>query len=162
MLRAGELQDSSLAGRRIALMPQVTVASPAYLARHGEPAGLEDLDAHWAVNYQSSATGRAMTMDFLVDGRSVQPRAAVSVSGAELYTGAALAGLGLIQVPRYRVARGAGGRPAQVVLPHLPPAPMPVSVLYPQNRQVSARVRVFTQWLAQRFEAAFGADMPVR
>ena len=47
-------------------------------------------------------------------------------------------------------------------LPHLPPAPMPVSVLYPQNRQVSARVRVFTQWLAQRFEAAFGADMPVR
>ena len=77
VLRAGELQDSSLAGRRIALMPQVTVASPAYLARHGEPAGLEDLDAHWAVNYQSSATGRAMTMDFLVDGRSVQaaPRA---------------------------------------------------------------------------------------
>ena len=72
VLRAGELQDSSLAGRRIALMPQVTVASPAYLARHGEPAGLEDLDAHWAVNYQSSATGRAMTMDFLVDGRSVQ------------------------------------------------------------------------------------------
>ena len=57
---------------------------------------------------------------------------------------------------------GAGGRPAAVVLPHLPPAPMPVSVLYPQNRQVSARVRVFTQWLAQRFEAAFGADMPVR
>ena len=56
VLRAGELQDSSLAGRRIALMPQVTVASPAYLARHGEPAGLEDLDAHWAVNYQSSAT----------------------------------------------------------------------------------------------------------
>ena len=91
VLRAGELQDSSLAGR-IALMPQVTVASPAYLARHGEPAGLEDLDAHWAVNYQSSATGRAMTMDFLVDGRSVQPRAAVSVSGAELYTGAAWPG----------------------------------------------------------------------
>ena len=157
VLRAGELQDSSLAGRRIALMPQVTVASPAYLARHGEPAGLEDLDAHWAVNYQSSATGRAMTMDFLVDGRSVQ----VSVSGPSC-TGAALAGLGLIQVPRYRVARELADGQLKVVLPHLPPAPMPVSVLYPQNRQVSARVRVFTQWLAQRFEAAFGADMPVR
>ena len=85
--------------------------------------------------------------------------AAVSVSGAELYTGAALAGLGLIQVPRYRVALADG---QLKVVPHLPPAPMPVSVLYPQNRQVSARVRVFTQWLAQRFEAAFGADMPVR
>lgn len=164
VLRAGELQDSSLAGRRIALMPQVTVASPAYLARCGEPAGLEDLSAHWAVNFQSSATGRALAMDFLVEGRSVQvtPRAAVSVSGAELYTGAALAGLGLIQVPRYRVERELADGQLKVVLPRLPPAPMPVSVLYPQNRQVSARVRVFTQWLAQLFEAAFGADGPDR
>ena len=76
--------------------------------------------------------------------------------------GRGLAGLGLIQVPRYRVARELADGQLKVVLPHLPPAPMPVSVLYPQNRQVSARVRVFTQWLAQRFEAAFGADMPVR
>ena len=46
-----------------------------------------------------------------------------------------------------------------------PPAPMPVSVLYPQNRQVSARVRVFSQWLAEIFGQAFGPagqTMPVR
>ena len=162
VLRAGELQDSSLAGRRIALMPQVTVASPAYLARHGEPAGLEDLDAHWAVNYQSSATGRAMTMDFLVDGRSVQ-----AARGGQRERGRAVHGRGAGRAgidPGAALPRGAELADGQlkVVLPHLPPAPMPVSVLYPQNRQVSARVRVFTQWLAQRFEAAFGADMPVR
>ena len=161
VLRAGELQDSSLAGRRIALMPQVTVASPAYLARHGEPAGLEDLDAHWAVNYQSSATGRAMTMDFLVDGRSVRRARGQRERGRAVHgRGAGRAGIDPgAALPR---GAGAGGRPAQGRVPHLPPAPMPVSVLYPQNRQVSARVRVFTQWLAQRFEAAFGADMPVR
>lgn len=164
VLRAGALQDSSLVGRQIALMPQVTVASPAYLARLGEPASLEDLAGHRAVDYISSATGRGVPLDFMVDGRNVlvRPGAAVSVTGAELYTSAALAGLGLVQVPRYRVERELAAGHLRIVLPKMPPAPMPVSVLYPQNRQVSARVRVFTQWLADVFANAFDQTMPVR
>nr|WP_314357118.1 LysR family transcriptional regulator [uncultured Achromobacter sp.] len=164
VLRAGALQDSSLAGRQIALMPQVTVASPAYLARFGTPARLDDLAHHRAVDYVSSASGRAIALDFMVDGRRVtaRPASVVSVTGAELYTSAALAGLGLVQVPRYRVERELAAGHLRIVLPHLPPAPMPVSVLYPQNRQVSARVRVFTQWLVQVFATAFDQTMPVR
>ena len=145
-------------------MPQVTVASPAYLARHGEPTRLEDLEGHRAVDYLSSATGRGLPLDFTVEGRNVQlrPRASVSVTGAELYTGAALAGLGLIQVPRYRIERELAAGELRIVLPDMPPAPMPVSVLYPQNRQVSARVRVFTQWLAEVIAPAFAQTIPVR
>jgi len=164
VLRAGVLQDSTLAGRQIAQMPQVTVASPAYLARHGVPASLQELERHRAVDYVSSATGRAVPLDFMVEGRSVQvrPRSVVSVTGAELYTSAALAGLGLAQVPRYRIERELAAGHLRIVLHHAPPAPMPVSVLYPQNRQVSARVRVFTQWLAGVFAAAFDQTRPVR
>ncbi len=164
VLRTGALQDSSLAGRQIALMPQVTVASPAYLERYGEPRRLEDLEGHRAVDYLSSATGRSLPLDFTVDGKNVQvrPRAVVSVTGAELYTGAALAGLGLAQVPRYRVERELAAGQLKIVLPDAPPAPMPVSVLYPQNRQVSARVRVFTQWLAEVIAAGLAQTMPVR
>lgn len=164
VLRAGALQDSSLVGRQIALMPQVTVASPAYLARFGTPASLDALQGHRAVDYLSSATGRSMPLDFMVDGRRVlvRPASVISVTGAELYTGAALAGLGLAQVPRYRVERELAAGHLRIVLPQAPPAPMPVSVLYPQNRQVSARVRVFTQWLADVFATAFDQTMPVR
>ncbi|WP_447919197.1 LysR family transcriptional regulator [Achromobacter aegrifaciens] len=164
VLRSGTLQDSSLAGRQIALMPQVTVASPAYLERFGEPLRLEDLERHRAVDYLSSATGRSLPLDFMVDGKNVQvrPRAVVSVTGAELYTSAALAGLGLVQVPRYRVERELAAGELRIVLPGAPPAPMPVSVLYPQNRQVSARVRVFTQWLAEIIAAGLAQTMPVR
>nr|WP_315846609.1 LysR family transcriptional regulator [uncultured Achromobacter sp.] len=164
VLRAGALQDSSLVGRQIALMPQVTVASPAYLARFGTPASVEDLAGHRAVDYLSSATGRSLALDFIVDGRNVlvRPASVISVTGAELYTGAALAGLGLAQVPRYRVERELAAGHLRIVLPKAPPAPMPVSVLYPQNRQVSARVRVFTQWLADVFATAFDQTMPVR
>lgn len=164
VLRAGVLQDSSLIARQIALMPQVTVASPAYLARHGEPASLDDLANHLAVDYLSSATGRAIALDFMVDGRNVlvRPASVLSVTGAELYTSAALAGLGLVQVPRYRIERELAAGHLKIVLPGMPPAPMPVSVVYPQNRQVSARVRVFTQWLAEVFATAFDQTMPVR
>jgi DNA-binding transcriptional LysR family regulator len=164
VLRAGALQDSSLVGRQIALMPQVTVASPAYLARFGTPASVDDLAGHRAVDYLSSATGRSIALDFMIDGRNVlvRPGSVISVTGAELYTGAALAGLGLAQVPRYRVERELAAGHLRIVLPKAPPAPMPVSVLYPQNRQVSARVRVFTQWLADVFATAFDQTMPVR
>lgn len=154
VLRAGTLPDSSLIARRVALMEQVTVASPGYLKRHGMPQDLDALRSHIAVDYISSATGRAMPLDFLVEGELVQvrPRSIVSVTGADLYTGAALTGLGLVQVPRYRIAAELAQDRLRIVLPHLPPPPIPVSVLYPQNRQMSARVRVFVQWLAERFK----------
>ena len=116
------------------------------------------------MDYLSSATGRSLPLDFTVDGKNLQvrPRAVVSVTGAELYTSAALAGLGLVQVPRYRVERELAAGELKIVLPGAPPAPMPVSVLYPQNRQVSARVRVFTQWLAEVIAAGLAQTMPVR
>ncbi|MGF6410363.1 LysR family transcriptional regulator [Paraburkholderia sp. MM5482-R1] len=154
VLRAGVLQDSSMVGRRVAQLQQVTVASPAYLATYGEPADPDALSTHRAVNYVSSATGKPVPLEFRVDGRDaalVLP-SAVSVSGAELYTGAALAGLGIVQVPRYRVDGELAAGRLRVILADYPPPPMPVSVLYPQNRQLSSRVRVFAQWLREIFE----------
>lgn len=155
VLRAGNLQDSSMIGRQIALLEQVTVASPGYLERHGEPADLEALAAHRAVNYVSSATGKAIPLEFTRDGRvtAVQLPAIVSVTGADLYAGAAIAGLGLVQVPRYRVATELEAGRLKVVLADCPPPPMPVSVLYSQNRQLSSRVRVFAHWLREIFAA---------
>ncbi|MGF6956288.1 LysR family transcriptional regulator [Paraburkholderia youngii] len=154
VLRAGVLQDSSMVGRRVAQLQQVTVASPAYLAAYGEPADPGALSTHRAVNYVSSATGKPLPLEFRVDGRDtalVLP-SAVSVSGAELYAGAAIAGLGIVQVPRYRVDDELAAGRLRVILADYPPPPMPVSVLYPQNRQLSSRVRVFAQWLREIFE----------
>lgn len=159
VLRAGTLQDSSMIGMQVAQMEQVTVASPAYLARHGDPTDLDALRTHLAVNYVSSATGRTAGMDFTVNGTVVEIKldAVVTVSGADLYTGAALTGLGLVQVPRYRIETELAQGRLKIVLPGFPPPPMPVSVLYPHNRQLSARVRAFSQWLRRCFEGMPGA-----
>jgi len=76
------------------------------------------------------------------------------VSGAEIYVASAIAGMGIIQVPRYRVAQQLDQGTLQVVLPQYPPPSMPVSVLYPHNRHMSARVRVFVDWVGGCFETA--------
>jgi DNA-binding transcriptional LysR family regulator len=153
VLRAGTLQDSSMIGRRVALLEQVTVASPAYLSRAGVPDDLEALASHRAVNYLSSATGRVLPLEFTIgdDIEAIELQAAVSVTGVELYTQAALAGLGIVQVPRYHVDDALADGRLRIVLPDLPPPPMPISVLYPHNRQLSARVRVFAEWLSELF-----------
>ena len=152
-LRAGVLRDSSLVGRQIALMEQVTVASPNYLARYGEPRSITELGQHFAVNYISSATGKAMPMEFLVSGKLIDLHmpSMISVTGTDLYTGTSSAGAGLIQVPRYRIEDELTDGRLKIVLADTPPPPMPVSVIYLHNRQLSPRVRLFTQWLAELF-----------
>lgn len=153
VLRAGNLQDSSMVARRVADLEQVTCASPAYFKRRGIPKTLDDLKGHCAVNYVSSATGKPIPLEFVVDGdiKLIILPARVSVSGADIYADSAIAGLGLIQVPRYRIAEQLATGALRVVLADRPPPPLPVSVLYPQSRQLSPRVRVFADWLKGRF-----------
>ena len=155
VLRAGQLHDSSMVARRAADLPQVTVASPAYLERFGTPHTLADLAQHQSVHYVSTATGRPYPLEFQTpDGLQLAtPPAIVSVTGADAYTAAALSGLGLVQVPRYRIAQELAAGLLREVLPTLPPPPMPVSVLYPRQRQLSPRVRVFANWLVARFQS---------
>jgi DNA-binding transcriptional LysR family regulator len=62
--------------------------------------------------------------------------------------------LGLVQVPRYRVREQLANGELCVVLADQPPPPMPVSVLYPQSRQLALRVRAFADWLVQAFADA--------
>jgi DNA-binding transcriptional LysR family regulator len=156
VLRAGILPDSSLVGRQIAESEQVTLASPAYLERHGSPQTLDDLSAHRMVGYTASANGQPYSLDFMVDGRrrEVDLPYDLTLRGAELYTAAGLAGFGLIQVPRYRVAHQIKSGELVVILDQFQPAPMPVSVLFPDNRNMAPRVRVFVDWLAKVFQDA--------
>src|SRR5450830_140025 len=150
VLRAGEPRDSSLVIRRVARLQQVTVASPAYLKRHGVPASLEEVAGHQAVNYFSSVSGRILPFDFLADGKahSITLPGQVAVSHAEAYVSCCEGGLGLVQLPRYHVQQQlAAGRLVEVMAA-LRPAPMAVSILYPHQRQLSRRVRVLVDWMA--------------
>ena len=153
VVRVGVLQNSDLVARRLALLEEVTCASPAYLRQRGKPTSPERLEGHSMVGFRSSATGTLIPLEFTVDGalRMVSLPATLSLNGAESFVAAARLGLGLIQVPRYHIEEDLRrGRLVQV-LRKFPPSPSPVSVLYPHSRQLSPRVRVFIEWLAKAF-----------
>jgi DNA-binding transcriptional LysR family regulator len=153
VLRAGTLGDSTLIGKRVANLRQITCASPAYLRLHGEPTNLDDLKNHRAVNYVSRTTAKLFPFQFMVEGelREVAIEGAVSVFGAQIYAASAIAGLGLIQCPHYRMEAQIAQGLVKEILTDTPPPPMPVSVLYPHNRHMSPRVRVFVDWLGEVF-----------
>lgn len=153
VLRVGTPRDSSMIGRKIAELPQATLASPDYLARHGTPTTLAELEGHRMIGFVSSATGALLPMDFEVDGerRLVTLPTSLTVTAAETMWAAARLGLGLIQVPRYRLGPDLAAGTLVEVLPQFPPEILPVSVLYPHNRQLSPRVRVFIDWVTRQF-----------
>jgi DNA-binding transcriptional LysR family regulator len=162
VLRVGELQDSGMIARRVALLSEATAASPAYLARHGTPTTPDELDGHRMIGFVSSVTGNFFPLCFTVGDtlRRVTLPATVSVVGAETNIAAARLGLGIIQVPRYHLEADFSTGTLVEILPDYPSAPLPVSVLYPHSRQLSPRVRVFIEWLTREF-TKHGASMPI-
>jgi DNA-binding transcriptional LysR family regulator len=158
VLRVGELRDSSMVGRRVASLRQVTCASAAYLDKQGTPATLDDLttQGHRAVNFFSPTSGKPFPFDFIVDGveRSISLPGSVAVSSAEAYAACCANDLGLVQLPRYHVARQLDSGVFREVLGAWRPKPMQVSVLYPHARQLSPRVRVFVDWISDVMSAA--------
>ena len=82
--------------------------------------------------------------------RTLQLRGSATVSHADAYVVCCEAGLGFVQLPRYHVERQLAAGTLREVLSEFRPAPMPVSVLYPHHRQLSPRVRVFVDWVADQ------------
>lgn len=153
VIRGGHLPDSSMIARRIGSMKMVQVASPDYLERYGVPTTLADLEHHVCVNYFSNRTGKTIDMSFLIEGQSVDiPMfSKVSVNDGEAYVTASLMGLGLVQPPRFMVRELLKAGALCEVLPEFESEAMPISVMYPQNRHLSQKVRVFVDWIVELF-----------
>ncbi|MCX8281982.1 LysR family transcriptional regulator [Phyllobacterium sp. 0TCS1.6C] len=153
VLRVGELQDSEMVARRLTVLREATCASPAYCQSRGAPQRIEDLAGHAMIGFRSSATGAIMPLEFSVEGtlRTVTLPVAMTVTGAETYFAAALAGLGIIQAPRYRLEKYFNSGELVPLLPDYPPSPSQVSLLYPRSKQLSPRLRVFMDWMVEVF-----------
>lgn len=153
VIRAGELKDSDMVARSLGQLEEITCASPDYLQRVGTPNTLEDLQRHQMIGYRSTATGGLLPLVFNVEGKvhSMTLPTTLSVTGAESMKEAARRGLGIIQVPKYGLTEDLQTGALVQILPQFPPGSMQVSLLYPRNRQLSPRVRVFIDWMVKEF-----------
>jgi LysR family transcriptional regulator for bpeEF and oprC len=151
VVRGGDLVDSSLVARRIATMPFITCAAPSYLERYGTPAHPNDLERHRCVRYFMPKSGRLVDLEFTRGNERVAPMVdgLVAVNDGDAYAAAGLAGLGVMVVPRFMVEAALADGRLVPLLDDWATDPLPIYVMYPQNRHLSAKVRVFVDWVAE-------------
>lgn len=153
VLRVGTLSDSSLAARPLGNLALINCASPAYLREHGEPQQADDLEGnHWMIGYASPTSGREMPWEYVDENGEqceLRPASRVIVNNAENYIACCLAGLGLIQIPRFDVQHLLASGELVEVMPQQRAAAMPIALLYPHRRQRSRRLAVLIEWLEQ-------------
>jgi len=150
-VRIGTLADSSLVARKLATVRDITLASPGYLAEHGQPRKPDDLQKH------------AVILDLNISDAAVWPygrgagRMQVKVAGrlrfanAQTCVAAVRAGFGIARAPAFAAAPDLRSGHVVAILKSFEPDPVPVHAVYPHARHLASKVRVFVDFLAQRF-----------
>ena len=153
-IRAGELSQQLIVARRIGDFHFTTCATPAFLKRHGTPTTPEELAQRPTIGMISARTSRPLPFRYL-NGASVSDLALdhhLVVNDTITYVAAGVAGLGIIQAPTYAVHEAVKDGRLVALLQDRQTPTIPVHVLYAPNRYLSAKVRVFIDWVVALFE----------
>jgi DNA-binding transcriptional LysR family regulator len=149
-VRVGQLPDSRLSATRVATIRRVTCASPDYFAAHGTPTTPQDLATHHCISFD--ALGSVNSWSFEGDGAAMQVpvRSRMIVNTAEAAIDAAIAGLGITRVLSYQVEAARRSGVLTLALQDFEPAPLPVSLVYNQQRLLPLKLRAFLDFAAPR------------
>ncbi len=153
VIRGGTPADPALVARPLGALPIGFHASPGYVQRFGlptDPRALEGRDHHM-VGFLSPRSGRARVFvaqrgDERVE---VQGRYTVGFDDGNAYLAAALAGLGVVALPSYMAEPHMARGELLPVLQDWQLPPMPMHVMFPPNRHMSQRLRVFIDWVVE-------------
>jgi len=154
VVRGGVISDQSLIARRIAELQFITCAAPSYLKRHGEPQTPSDLEKdHFLVGYFSPQNGQRWPMTFASNGETVEVtgRYIAAFNDGNAYVTAGVAGLGVIQSPLFMVQQHLADGRLKPILTKWAGEAMPLHVVYPPNRHLSAKLRILVDWLVEIF-----------
>jgi LysR family transcriptional regulator for bpeEF and oprC len=158
VIRGGQTHDDALVARPLGAFEVITCAAPSYLARHPAPALPHELEAHACVNFFSAKTGRMFPFEFARgdDKLEILGRHSAAANDADTYVEAGIAGLGIIQSPRTRRLQKLLDSGVLVrVLADWSAGELPLFVMYPRNRHLSTRVRVFVDWVIELYAQEF-------
>ncbi|HEY0328929.1 MAG TPA: LysR family transcriptional regulator [Rhodopseudomonas sp.] len=156
-IRIGHLPDSSLVARAVGEMRRIVVASPDYLAARGVPKTPAALAKHDTIQFGALAAAPDWRFDDA--GREIRiactPRFTTNVADAAIWH--AEQGGGLTRVLAYQAADGLSAGRLKVVLRKFEPPPLPIHIVYPTSRLLSAKVRTFIDLVIERADWRFAA-----
>jgi LysR family transcriptional regulator, regulator for bpeEF and oprC len=151
-VRVGLIDDSSLIMHHLATAYYTTCASPKYLAQYGMPTTPTDLLQHRCVNFIFPQTGREHEWKFEQDGKALNfaVNSYLQFNNSEVILEAVIQGAGIVQLPKFIAARAIARGDLQPVLQsYTTQSGLPIAVMYPQKRHLSAKVRVFIEFMTE-------------
>jgi DNA-binding transcriptional LysR family regulator len=155
-VRIGHLADSSLVARQVGEMRRIVVASSGYLKQHGEPNTPEAIASHETIQF--GAMTASPDWRFVDDGREIRvactPRFTTNSADAAIQY--AEQGGGLTRVLAYQAADAIKGGRLRVVLAQFEQPPLPIHIVYPTSRLLSAKVRTFIDLVTDISDWHFG------
>lgn len=153
-LRIGRLGDSSLMARKLCDSDRVVCCSPAYAQRHGLPKTVDDLSHHASIDYANAHASRLWRFEPATPGgepRVVETRSRIVVNNGEAMRDMAIAGLGIIVLPRFIIAEALASGALIEALPDLRPVPDAIYAVYPPVRHMPRKLRAMIDHLAASF-----------
>ncbi|MCC8955062.1 LysR family transcriptional regulator [Bradyrhizobium sp. Pear77] len=155
-VRLGHLPDSTLVARHVGQMRRIVVASAGYLKLRGEPKRPADLTAHDTIQF--GAMTATPDWRFMEDGQEIRimptPRFTSNSSDAAIQY--AEQDGGLTRVMAYQAAESLKARRLRIVLAEFEQPPVPIHVVYPTSRLLSAKVRTFIDLVTEITDWHFG------
>lgn len=150
-IRIGQLSDSALVARRIGSSPRVTVATPDYLARCGEPYHPDELKAHACIVYAFQRSPNPWLFATNGEPTELAVGGPLRTNDAENVRAAVLAGLGIAQAPRWLFSAELADGKVRELLPRYTPRPTPIHAVFPAERPTAPKVRAFVDFVADAF-----------
>jgi LysR family transcriptional regulator, regulator for bpeEF and oprC len=151
-VRIGISTDSSLIMHHLATTRYTTCASAQYLAQYGTPTTPAELLQHRCVNFIYPQTRREPNWKFEQDGKSIDlaVNSYLRFDNSEVILEAVIQGAGVVQLPKFIAANAiARGHLQPILQAYATQVELPIAVLYPQKRYLSAKVRVFVEFMRE-------------
>ena len=153
VVRGGEITDQSLIARHVGDLQLGIYATPDYLQRAGTPMHPRELEAagHHTVGFLWSRTGKALPYAMQRGEERIEAhgRPLLTVDDGNAYLAAGLAGLGMLWLPHYMAKPHLASGELVRLFEDWQMKPMPMYLAFPPNRHVSAKLRVFIDWVVE-------------
>jgi LysR family transcriptional regulator for bpeEF and oprC len=148
--------DATLVARPISDVYWVTCASSSYLAAHGAPKSVEELERHRCIRFISPSSGRTVDWRFRRGGEEIAftPRGGLGVTSLEGAAAAAVQGVGIAHVSDVLAIDALRAGALEPLLLELAAPGPTVNMVYPGNRYLTAKVRAFSDFVASVYPRA--------
>ncbi len=151
---ASTLKDTTLVASRLAVVPQLLVAAPAYLAQRGHPTFIAELAEHDCMVHALKSPTNIWTFTGATGKASVRVRGTIRANYGEPLRHAALLGQGISMHPTYMVKQDLMAGRLQTVLPEYKPVGVDIYAVFPSRKNLPVRVRTFLDFLTEWFQRA--------